>query len=195
MQLTIHNLSALSAMKNLALLEAAKAKFRHFRGYPIDFGFVEWMLCWIIVNNTSTILFYNADFCSDIPDESDVYLCTYLAPRSHCMTISNGAWTPACLQLCASIVKIQVLYGDNMSKPNIRKITADPTKCNTDSSRRPSVFERLGTKPAITAASAQNTSDYCRNWALNGSCSYGKSCKWALFNLWKILIDDPYWIY
>lgn len=85
-----------------------------------------------------------------------------------------------------------------MSKPNIRKITADnPTKCNTDSaSRRPSVFERLGTKPAIAIAAAaaaasvaaaaaaantttaQNTSsDYCRNWALNGSCSYGKSCK------------------
>lgn len=65
-----------------------------------------------------------------------------------------------------------------MSKPNIRKITADPTKCNTDS-RRPSVFERLGTKPATTAVAAapQNTSDYCRNWALNGSCSYGKSCK------------------
>lgn len=78
-------------------------------------------------------------------------------------------------------MKIQVLYGDNMSKPNIRKITADPTKCNTDSSRRPSVFERLGTKPAIAAAAAaaQNTSDYCRNWALNGSCSYGKSCKYA----------------
>jgi len=101
------------------------------------------------------------------------------------MTISHGTWTPACSQLCASIVRIQVLYGDNMSKPNIRKITADPTKCNTDSSRRPSVFERLGTKPAIAAAAAaaaaaQNTSDYCRNWALNGSCSYGKSCKWAV---------------
>lgn len=107
---------------------------------------------------------------------------TYCAPRSPSrMTISRGTWTPACSQLCASIVRIQVLYGDNMSKPNIRKITADPTKCNTDSSRRPSVFERLGTKPAIAAAAAtaQNTSDYCRNWALNGSCSYGKSCKWA----------------
>lgn len=102
----------------------------------------------------------------------------YSAPSR--MTISQGTWTPAYSQLCASIVKIQVLYGDNMSKPNIRKITADPTKCNTDSSRRPSVFERLGTKPAIAAAAAaQNTSDYCRNWALNGSCSYGKSCKWA----------------
>lgn len=66
-----------------------------------------------------------------------------------------------------------------MSKSSIRKITADPTKCNTDS-RRPSVFERLGTKPAIAAAAAaQSTSDYCRNWALNGSCSYGKSCKWV----------------
>lgn len=61
-----------------------------------------------------------------------------------------------------------------MSKSNIRKITVDPTKCNTDS-RRPSVFERLGTKPAVTAG--QNSSDYCRNWALNGSCSYGKNCK------------------
>ncbi|KAK2581202.1 hypothetical protein KPH14_008001 [Odynerus spinipes] len=64
-----------------------------------------------------------------------------------------------------------------MSKSNIRKITVDPTKCNTDS-RRPSVFERLGTKPAVTAT-GQNTSDYCRNWALNGSCSYGKNCKYA----------------
>lgn len=98
---------------------------------------------------------------------------------------ARHAWTPTRPQLCASIVRIQVLYGDNMSKPNIRKITADPTKCNTDSLRRPSVFERLGTKPAIAAAAAaaaaaQSTSDYCRNWALNGSCSYGKSCKWAI---------------
>lgn len=97
------------------------------------------------------------------------------------MTIPYGTWTPACLQLCASIVRIQVLYGDNMSKSNIRKITADPTKCNIDSSRRPSVFERLGTKPAIATTAAQNTSDYCRNWALNGSCSYGKNCKWVPF--------------
>lgn len=111
------------------------------------------------------------------------------------MTIPHGTWTPAYSQLCASIVKIQVFYGDNMSKPNLRKITADPTKCNTDSSRRPSVFERLGTKPAIAATAAQNTSDYCRNWALNGSCSYGKNCKWAAFiyalerflNNWTIL--------
>lgn len=104
------------------------------------------------------------------------------APRSwwqRRMTIPYGTWTPACLQLCASIVRIQVLYGDNMSKSNIRKITADPTKCNIDSSRRPSVFERLGTKPAIATTAAQNTSDYCRNWALNGSCSYGKNCKWV----------------
>ncbi|XP_066596297.1 zinc finger CCCH domain-containing protein 13-like isoform X2 [Prorops nasuta] len=61
-----------------------------------------------------------------------------------------------------------------MSKSNIRKITVDPTKCNTDS-RRLSVFERLGTKP-ITSVTTQNRSDYCRNWALNGSCSYGKNC-------------------
>ncbi|XP_046607092.1 zinc finger CCCH domain-containing protein 13-like [Neodiprion virginianus] len=65
-----------------------------------------------------------------------------------------------------------------MSKPNIRKITVDPSKCNTDS-RRPSVFERLGTKPPATST-GQNNSDYCRNWALNGSCSYGKSCKYAI---------------
>ncbi|XP_012254839.2 zinc finger CCCH domain-containing protein 13-like [Athalia rosae] len=66
-----------------------------------------------------------------------------------------------------------------MSKPNIRKITVDPTKCNTDS-RRPSVFERLGTKPPATTSTGQNNSDYCRNWALNGSCSYGKNCKYAI---------------
>lgn len=101
------------------------------------------------------------------------------------MTIPYGTWTSACLQLCASIVRIQVLYGDNMSKSNIRKITADPTKCNIDSSRRPSVFERLGTKPAIATNAAQNTSDYCRNWALNGSCSYGKNCKWVPCNSWE----------
>jgi hypothetical protein len=78
-------------------------------------------------------------------------------------------------KVCASIVEIQFIYGDNMSKSNIRKITVDPTKCNIDS-RRPSVFERLGTKPAVATA-AQNASDYCRNWAVNGSCSYGKNCK------------------
>ncbi|XP_014235596.1 zinc finger CCCH domain-containing protein 13-like [Trichogramma pretiosum] len=66
-----------------------------------------------------------------------------------------------------------------MSKSNIRKIAVDPTKCNIDS-RRPSVFERLGTKPAVNiAASTQNPADYCRNWAVTGSCSYGKSCKFA----------------
>lgn len=120
----------------------------------------------------------------------------YSTPRSPSrMTISHGTWTPAYSQLCASIVRIQVLYGDNMSKPNIRKITADPTKCNTDSSRRPSVFERLGTKPAITAAAAaQNTSDYCRNWALNGSCSYGKSCKWADFICHNSSPRNVHWI-
>lgn len=169
----------------MALLEAAK-----FSGVPDWFRFCRVYVCRVIIVNNQYNTFY-----SHIPDESNVYscICIHSAPRSHCMTISHGAWTPACLQLCASIVKIQELFGDNMSKPNIRKTTADSTKCNTDSSRRPSVFERLGTKPAITAASAQNISDYCRNWALNGSCSYGKSCKWALFNLWKFFIDDnPY---
>lgn len=74
-----------------------------------------------------------------------------------------------------------------MSKSNIRKITVDPTKCNTDS-RRPSVFERLGTKPITTSTNQTNTtintppsitSDYCRNWASNGNCSYGKTCKYV----------------
>ncbi|KAK0179808.1 hypothetical protein PV327_005525 [Microctonus hyperodae] len=64
-----------------------------------------------------------------------------------------------------------------MSKSNIRKITVDPTKCNADP-RRPSVFERLGTKPVAVPAT-QITTDYCRNWASNGNCSYGKSCKYA----------------
>lgn len=70
-----------------------------------------------------------------------------------------------------------------MSKSNIRKITVDPTKCNTDS-RRPSVFERLGTKPITIPSTtiAQNTSDYCRNWALNGNCSYGKTCKYVVID-------------
>ncbi|KAJ8681159.1 hypothetical protein QAD02_016946 [Eretmocerus hayati] len=62
-----------------------------------------------------------------------------------------------------------------MSKSNIRKISADPTKCNPDP-RRPSVFERLGTKPTVSSA---QTSDYCRNWAQTGNCSYGKNCKYA----------------
>lgn len=76
-----------------------------------------------------------------------------------------------------------------MSKSNLRKITVDPTKCNTDS-RRPSVFERLGTKPTITTTNPTTTtnnptpsitSDYCRNWASNGNCSYGKTCKYVFF--------------
>lgn len=76
-----------------------------------------------------------------------------------------------------------------MSKQNnLRKqqASADPTKCNSDNSRRPSVFERLGTKPlnstsssSTTAPPAQNSSDYCRNWASNGVCSFGKNCKYV----------------
>lgn len=66
-----------------------------------------------------------------------------------------------------------------MSKSTVRKITVEPTKCNADS-RRPSVFERLGTKPATTTAASQITLEYCRNWASSGSCSYGKSCKYAI---------------
>ncbi|XP_044020923.1 fl(2)d-associated complex component-like, partial [Aphidius gifuensis] len=66
-----------------------------------------------------------------------------------------------------------------MSKSNVKKIQVDATKCNADL-RRPSVFERLGTKPiSIVTTQQQTVSDYCRNWALNGSCSYGKTCKYA----------------
>ena len=63
-----------------------------------------------------------------------------------------------------------------MSKQVKRKITVSvqrsASKSKTTKSR-PSVFERLGTK-AIT-----NTKDICHHWAQNGTCPYGKGCKYS----------------
>lgn len=41
--------------------------------------------------------------------------------------------------------------------------------------RKPSVFERLGTKSNISSAK-----NVCRSWAQNGSCPLNKQCKYAL---------------
>ncbi|XP_047041687.1 uncharacterized protein DDB_G0284459-like isoform X3 [Helicoverpa zea] len=61
-----------------------------------------------------------------------------------------------------------------MSKQGKRKITVELPK-SKDLANRPSVFERLGTKKS----SAKKTTEHCRQWAQNGSCAYGKSCKFA----------------
>lgn len=59
-----------------------------------------------------------------------------------------------------------------MSNSSKRKITVDlNVKSVKDQPKaRPSVFERLGTKAST---------EYCRHWAQNGSCPYGKNCKYA----------------
>ncbi|XP_073987524.1 uncharacterized protein isoform X2 [Rhodnius prolixus] len=74
-----------------------------------------------------------------------------------------------------------------MSKTSKRK--ADSSKSNISSTskdyqKRPSVFERLGTKAsnvssATTSLSVNvsNQESFCRNWAQTGNCPYGKSCK------------------
>lgn len=84
-----------------------------------------------------------------------------------------------------------------MSKVNKRKITVDSSNSSStngnssnsssnnikDSQKRQSVFERLGTKtstPIAVNTSSQSGSSgetFCRHWAQNGSCVYGKSCK------------------
>ncbi|CAG2068771.1 unnamed protein product, partial [Timema podura] len=64
------------------------------------------------------------------------------------------------------------------TKPTKRKITVEsPANKSKDSQRRPSVFERLGTK--ATSTSQPTTENTCRNWLQNGNCPYGKSCKYA----------------
>ncbi|BET00449.1 Hypothetical protein NTJ_13265 [Nesidiocoris tenuis] len=53
--------------------------------------------------------------------------------------------------------------------------------------KRPSVFDRLGTKAASSRSSIErslsvntaSSESYCRSWAQNGTCSYDKSCKFA----------------
>ncbi|KAG8235079.1 hypothetical protein J437_LFUL010927, partial [Ladona fulva] len=80
-----------------------------------------------------------------------------------------------------------------MSKQTKRKITVEPSpptssktsSSNKDSQRRPSVFERLGTKTTASSSSNQqgsvsnNADNFCRQWAQNGSCSFGKNCKYS----------------
>lgn len=87
-----------------------------------------------------------------------------------------------------------------MSKVTKRKITVETSatkhssssnssntannNSNKESQRRQSVFERLGTKTntsisvnTTTSVQSSTTSEtFCRHWAQNGTCSYGKSC-------------------
>nr|BAN21057.1 hypothetical protein [Riptortus pedestris] len=74
-----------------------------------------------------------------------------------------------------------------MSKTSKRKSGGESSKNSKslsvkDSHKRPSVFERLGTKAssipvASLTVNISNQSDFCRNWIQNGTCPYGKSCK------------------
>lgn len=53
-----------------------------------------------------------------------------------------------------------------------RKVTVENTKTISEStSRRPSVFERLGPSTGST------TETQCRNWLKTGSCLYGNTCR------------------
>ncbi|KAL4712841.1 hypothetical protein ACJJTC_011911 [Scirpophaga incertulas] len=61
-----------------------------------------------------------------------------------------------------------------MSKQGKRKITVELPKTK-ELAVRPSVFERLGTKKT----SVKKPTEHCRQWALHGSCAYGKTCKFA----------------
>ncbi|XP_046450114.1 zinc finger CCCH domain-containing protein 13-like isoform X2 [Daphnia pulex] len=45
------------------------------------------------------------------------------------------------------------------------------SKKNRDGGKKPSVFERLGSKPSSV------TEDYCKQWAHKGTCSYSNKCK------------------
>ena len=47
------------------------------------------------------------------------------------------------------------------------------TKKSRDAGKKPSVFERLGSKPLLSST----TEDYCKQWAHKGTCSYGSKCK------------------
>ena len=65
---------------------------------------------------------------------------------------------------------------ESMSKQGKRKITVDSSK-NKDSQRRPSVFERLGTKATGSNTQSSINENICRHWLQTGSCPYGKTCK------------------
>lgn len=65
---------------------------------------------------------------------------------------------------------------------SLKQVHSNPTK---DTHRRPSVFERLGTKaissnPGNASQCSTNvkpTDSFCRQWEQNGTCQYGKNCK------------------
>ncbi|KAK3919020.1 Fl(2)d-associated complex component [Frankliniella fusca] len=63
----------------------------------------------------------------------------------------------------------------------LKQVHSNPIK---DSPRRPSVFERLGTKaissnPSQCPINVKPTDSLCRQWELNGTCQYGKNCKYV----------------
>ncbi|KAE8741630.1 hypothetical protein FOCC_FOCC012832 [Frankliniella occidentalis] len=63
----------------------------------------------------------------------------------------------------------------------LKQVHSNPIK---DSPRRPSVFERLGTKaissnPSQCPANVKPTDSFCRQWEQNGTCQYGKNCKYV----------------
>jgi hypothetical protein len=78
-----------------------------------------------------------------------------------------------------NIFFFRVSMPESMSKQTKRKITVETTvNKNKDSQRRPSVFERLGTKATTSSGTNQSNGDnFCRHWAQNGNCPYGKNCK------------------
>lgn len=63
-----------------------------------------------------------------------------------------------------------------MSKPVKRKITVSVSpKPKSLTKNRPSVFERLGTKTGTSSLHKE----YCHHWAQNGTCPFGKTCKYS----------------
>lgn len=68
-----------------------------------------------------------------------------------------------------------------MSKQVKRKITVELPKAKELLKNRLSVFDRLGTKKQPKPNTEQNESEakVCRQWSQQGTCTYGKSCKYA----------------
>lgn len=68
-----------------------------------------------------------------------------------------------------------------MSKQVKRKITVNiATKNKTLNKTRPSVFDRLGTKASSSSTTSVHNKEFCHHWAQNGTCPYGKNCKYSL---------------
>lgn len=58
-----------------------------------------------------------------------------------------------------------------MSKQSKLKASSEVTNGNSKDSRRPSVFDRLGSR------FNSSTEGICKAWVQNGTCPYEKSCK------------------